>query len=516
MAAAWTDAQTTKWHASQTKIEANRAAQAASLPAAAALQLLPEPEPEPERPVGAAAAARGAPPQQQPCWWDALETGDTVRLEHVPTGFRLALIVATTWSGRTGKGEGLMLARPAQPYHRLLATNSAKAPLRWKTTLGCPDALWTVQRPDPDADQPPSADSTLCTVRNLKRRATHLVMAADGQLSVGEGGAGAVWCRLPAAEAAAPAQPPLTTRSQTPAGPSAEVAAVAAAADPAMSYQQFLSQGYALLPGLVGGAACDGALRLINHHLGSTQSRQVAPGQHGLGAEFLSSAVSADGGDGDDGSAADSAGVIKLGSLALHPDLNAGMLGPAECAALESALQLAPGDIKPPVGCQLALRFPLPPLPHESRAEQATTDADTLDGLRRRLQWHSDINKYNDKKTFDFVVGIFLSPVTQPTDGALWVLPGSHLSPTPTPAAALEYASSGAAVPTPILTHQPGDAIVFHRRMVHAGGPCLAPGIVSPATNRPGLSLRLRTTFVSVLELHARTHIAIAAHVYQS
>lgn len=32
-------------------------------------------------------------------------------------------------------------------------------------------------------------------------------------------------------------------------------------------------------------------------------------------------------------------------------------------------------------------------------------------------------------------------------------------------------------VPTPILTRQPGDAVIFHRKLVHAGGPCLSPGI---------------------------------------
>jgi len=278
----------------------------------------------------------------------------------------------------------------------------------------------------------------------------------------------------------------------------------------------------------VGKSEC--ALRLINHHLGSTQSRQVAAGEHGLGSEFLPR-------DTDGGSPSEPAGVVKLGTLALHPDLNGGLLGPAECATLARALRLAPKQIKPPAGCQLALRFPLPPIPWSSDSnrndstgqlrgqQQAAADADSLEGLCSRLLWHTDLNKYNDRKSFDFVVGVFLSPVRTAQDGALWVLPTSHLAPTPTPAAAFEYATSGTADPTPILTYNPvsfsqrrtgcdfitrpvchvarlrvcvltmytsgikfylfcccqcalkGDAIVFHRRMVHAGGPCLGSSI---------------------------------------
>jgi hypothetical protein len=37
-----------------------------------------------------------------------------------------------------------------------------------------------------------------------------------------------------------------------------------------------------------------------------------------------------------------------------------------------------------------------------------------------RLTWHTDLDKYNDRKSFDFVLGVFLSPVRAPTDGALW------------------------------------------------------------------------------------------------
>ena len=53
------------------------------------------------------------------------------------------------------------------------------------------------------------------------------------------------------------------------------------------------------------------------------------------------------------------------------------------------------------VGAQLALRFPLPPLPAELEG-QRKADADALEGLLGRLTWHTDTDKYNDRKTFDF------------------------------------------------------------------------------------------------------------------
>ena len=37
-----------------------------------------------------------------------------------------------------------------------------------------------------------------------------------------------------------------------------------------------------------------------------------------------------------------------------------------------------------------------------------------------------DAAKYNDKKRFDIVVGVFLNELENATDGNLWVKPGSH------------------------------------------------------------------------------------------
>ena len=447
----WTATQSEKYYSSQGKAAKNREARAPAA-ATAVRALNPEPEPEPEpniRPALAPGAKSQSHEHPEKDWWAALVTGDTIRLEHMATGFRLSLLVATTWSAKAGKGDGLLLARPAQPYHRLLATSSERTPLRWKTTLGCPDALWIIQEPDNlPATNGGGQSPSLCIIRNLKRRTTYLAMAADGQLSIG--GPASVWRWLPAATAVAPA--PSESASVEP-----TIDVPRSALPP---FEQFMEQGYCMLPGLVSAAKSQCALRLINHHLGSTQSRQVAAGEHGLGAEFLYQ-------DSDGCSSDEPAGVVKLGTLALHPDLNCGLLGPVECETWARALRLAPAQIKPPAGCQLALRFPLPPTPWNSDSsrndisgelrgqQQASADIDSLEGLRGRLLWHTDLNKYNDRKSFDFVVGVFLSPVRRAQDGALWVLPTSHLTPTPTPAAALQYAAAEKADPTPILTCNP-------------------------------------------------------------
>jgi hypothetical protein len=129
------------------------------------------------------------------------------RLEHAATGFRVALIVAVAWLGQGsgasslhttphppytrftnifgasisetaprpnprsgkqpqhGKGEGaVFLARPSQPYHRLLATRKKENPLKWKviraqacSRLTCTpisqESLSTAQPPPPQRQQ---------------------------------------------------------------------------------------------------------------------------------------------------------------------------------------------------------------------------------------------------------------------------------------------------------------------------------------------------------------------------
>jgi hypothetical protein len=59
--------------------------------------------------------------------------------------------------------------------------------------------------------------------------------------------------------------------------------------------------------------------------------------------------------------------VVKLGALALQPTLNGGLLGERALEAVGLALGLPAGvAVRSPVGAQLALRFPLQPLPTAS------------------------------------------------------------------------------------------------------------------------------------------------------
>ena len=94
--------------------------------------------------------------------------------------------------------------------------------------------------------------------------------------------------------------------------------------------------------------------------------------------------------------------------------------------------------------------------------------------------------RYNDKKTFDLVVGVFLSAVRGPCDGALFVQPGSHTAERNARHAGTLGAarhSFAAAVGAAALHHaapilaEPGTAIVFDMDLLHAGGPNLSPGI---------------------------------------
>ena len=100
--------------------------------------------------------------------------------------------------------------------------------------------------------------------------------------------------------------------------------------------------------------------------------------------------------------------------------------------------------------------------------------------------------KYNEKKQFHLVVGIFLTAVRCASDGALMVQPGSHVTERrarengEVPRGALH--SPGALVHSPdgsgpavlggtSIVVEPGTAIVFDKDLLHAGAPNLSPMI---------------------------------------
>ena len=91
--------------------------------------------------------------------------------------------------------------------------------------------------------------------------------------------------------------------------------------------------------------------------------------------------------------------------------------------------------------------------------------------------------KYNAKKSFDFVVGIFLNSLEGAAQGNLWVQPGSqHAEREAREAGRLQPASLcagtyGHVTAQPILAREPGTVVCFSKDLVHAGGPNCSPAI---------------------------------------
>eukprot|EP00854_Cymbomonas_tetramitiformis_P022131 gene22131-26671_t len=125
----------------------------------------------------------------------------------------------------------------------------------------------------------------------------------------------------------------------------------AASFDPA---NDFLARGFFVLEDLVPAEKVEAALRLLNSSLGSADLAADLE-TTGIGTEFM---------DGP------GAAVVKLGSG--H-----------RCTCSLS---------------QVALRFPL------SVGEEAANSS--IGPFLKRLTWHSDAEKYNEKKKFDFVTSL--------------------------------------------------------------------------------------------------------------
>lgn len=259
--------------------------------------------------------------------------------------------------------------------------------------------------------------------------------------------------------------------------------------------------GYVVLPGLIGRTKIDKALRFMNNHLGSADlPTDLEP--DGLGMEFVR-AMSRIGDGAEMGSGGEEElpprGIVKLGGgrrcmccLSQAPHLLA-MMGPEVRRAAAKALAangFADEAGRPPIisstfGCQVALRFPLPPFAEGVVDGEAALDE--LMGHKGGLDWHTDAAKYNEKKTFDVVAGVFLNDLRTADQGVLWVQPGTHtaeraareslggrLPPGKLFTAAEDVKAAGRG--TPILGPA-GTVVLFDKDLVHAGGPNLSPGI---------------------------------------
>lgn len=154
----------------------------------------------------------------------------------------------------------------------------------------------------------------------------------------------------------------------------------------------FLQNGFLHLPGIVPRSLIDDALRRINNSLGRPGSI-VPEFVGGVGGKLAGNVTNAD----------------EIRALFLSPE------GPL-LALVESLL----GDdtVDPPIGAQIALRFP----EDVSAAERSALAAVDLPGT----QWHIDGMRKDSIHPFSVLVGVCLSDVLEPLQGNLAVFPGSH------------------------------------------------------------------------------------------
>ena len=404
----------------------------------------------------------------------AFECGETIELQHERTGYALVLIVETVQ-------RGLMLARPTAPYHRLHSSaQQASHKLSWKQTVGNAAAAWDIVMAGE------AAGSVL--VRGVCRKASspvYLNVDADGALVVSEEEGTAAWQLRRGSSSDSGGGGvfgvvgvSIGSSSSSGGGGGGGGLGLGLSQGPAAA-ASFARDGFVVLPGLCAADKVACALRLLNHHLGSADLKaDVEP--DGIGMEYERAVGELDGSDGGE---AASRGVVKLGSgrrctccLAQAAPLLA-LLGPAQRAAIGEAVG---EQVAVPCGCQVALRFPLRPF-----GEGVLDGEAALPSLlpHAQTEWHSDAAKYNEKKSIDVVVGVFLNAMGTAAQGNLWVQPGSHLREREAreQQPGLRRLHSGHAysheTATPITAAAAGSVVVFDKDLVHAGGPNLSPDI---------------------------------------
>ena len=377
----------------------------------------------------------------------AFDAGD--RLDLFFESHHLALIVEPC-------GTGLLLALPERPYHRLHISLQNGTTITFKPTKGHAAAIWQLENNIVD---------DCVRVFNAGGKSgerTYLGINSDGALTVGQDA-----CDFHLREVAEGALPSISSSAST----------SSTAAD-------FSTHGYCMLRGLVPQPKIERALRLLNHHLGSASlEKDLEPA--GLGVQYMDLEEEGSSGGSEEGcngerESSPPRGVVKLGgghvctcSLAQHSFLLE-LLDATARDAIAKALE-SPTTLSPMFGCQVALRFPLAPF------SEGVADGDAaFTRLLAKADWHTDAAKYNEKKRFDFVVGVFLSAVNKPSDGALLVKPGSQAEERKVrlrgalPPGQLH---SGASCECEAILAEAGDVIVFDGDLVHAGGPNLASGI---------------------------------------
>lgn len=414
-----------------------------------------------------------------------LEPGDVLHLTHMMTGYAVTLIAEPQQS------RGCLLALPARPYDRLQVARQRQPPtVLFKYTKGSLAALWRVV-----AQANREGSLRHVRIHPASPEVAHLALALDqhGEWHLSE--AESVW------------------QLETASIPSVNGSSWSASEQnqPGSTAVSFARDGYFVLHELIASDKVRRALRFLNHHLGSADlAADIEP--DGLGMEYVRATandlvVAAEEREVEAEQTGQQPhqppqGVVKLGKghtctcCLAQADALLTLLDEhtrehiARAMGSDSCARRLSGRF----GVQVALRFPVAPF------ATGVTDGDAA--LPRLLEaagldWHTDAAKYNEKKSFDVVVGIFLSEVGAASDGALFVRPGSHVSERQARqegrlargmlhseeadvgtafTTGAEQANSMAPRAQPILC-KPGSVIVFDRDLLHAGGPNLSSDI---------------------------------------
>ena len=396
-----------------------------------------------------------------------LAPGDALHLTHEATGHAVTLLVEPVSANATSQ---YLLALRERPYDRLTVSmqKQQNPSVVFKHTKGHAAAVWSIT----------SLDVSRICIRGAN--GLYLALAPGGS-----------WTLQPEMNGWMMQEPMPREENATGQGTLSSPSPIL----PVSRADAFARDGYFVIPSLIPSTKVAKALRFLNHHLGSANlADDLEP--EGLGIEYLRAAAT------DDTDEAGSIGVVKLGKghtctccLAQAVPL-LGLLDEAARLAISTALSVGGGErettslLSGRFGVQVALRFPLAPF------GPGVVDGDAaLPTLfdKAGLDWHTDAAKYNDKKTFDVVVGVFLSDVDAASAGALFVRPGSHLAERHArleglPKGALH--SAEADLTTGVAAHSnsdgkgavpilcpAGSVIVFDKDLLHAGGPNLSPGI---------------------------------------
>jgi hypothetical protein len=327
----------------------------------------------------------------------SVEVGETLSLEHISTRLCVDLLAEPV-----GGGGAMLLARPGAPYDRLQASDQSESRVVWRPTMagGKSTALWLLQPLPADTIGSNGGGSTGVRVRvcaaAASQRGACLTLDNSGALTLHrtEDAAVAGWMLM--------RRKGMADESDTRAALPSLSSCPGRCEWDRTGCHPFAQQGFVVLPGLIGHAKVQRALRYMNHHLGSADlASDLEP--HGLGVEFMEAAEelqpSPPSGASDptlpDGVLSDEIpgpgripsrprGVVKLGggrrctcSLSQAKPLLE-LLGSAEREAILAALpdEISRGrKLSGHFGCQVALRFPLAPF------------ADGVSGAGSKLVW---------------------------------------------------------------------------------------------------------------------------------